>query len=74
MKLMMMTSDTEDLLDYEYLPLYINEGLIAGFFVPKETEEEEQIVNIIYPGLDIVSVILSDELRAFLTDKFNLPK
>lgn len=71
MKIKMLTGDFEGDKDYKFHDLYVDENLIQGFFIPKDSDEnEDEIVSILYPSMDIVSVMATKELKEFLVDKF----
>jgi len=73
MKVRMMTGMHEGDEDYQFHDLYINSKLIQGFFIPIDSDKtEEDTVSIIYPGMEIITVESTKELKEFLVDKFVL--
>lgn len=69
MKVRMMTEDPESDSEYGFNDLYIDKELISGFFVP-DLSEEDNLVNIVYPGLDIITIKADKDIKDYLIDRF----
>lgn len=55
----------------EYTALYIDKELIMGFWIPTDEDSDDiPTVNLIYPGLEVITVKRDKELENFLLDKF----
>lgn len=71
MKIQFLTTDSDFDEEGSFTNLFIDPGLIQGFWIPDgEEEKEEKAINLIYPGLDIISAKQTKELKDFLVRKF----
>lgn len=54
-----------------YHDLYIDQKLIKGFFLPQDIEEQhDEVVSLVYPELEILTVKSTKKLQEFLIDRF----
>ena len=70
MKVKMMVTSNDADKEYDFVDLYIEESNIKGFYIPEEADLEEQVVNVLYPCLKMITVKTEKHVIKYLTDRF----